>query len=43
LRFSAGRGKRSANIFAENQQLFASSRAFEILNSDGKYMDYDLK
>ena len=26
LRASAGRGKRSANIFAENQQLFASSR-----------------
>jgi len=26
FRASAGRGKRSANIFAENQQLFASSR-----------------
>ena len=26
LRASAGRGKRSANIFAENQKLFASSR-----------------
>jgi outer membrane receptor for ferrienterochelin and colicins len=36
LRFSAGRGKRSANIFAENQQLFASSRTFSILNTDGK-------
>jgi outer membrane receptor for ferrienterochelin and colicin len=36
LRFSAGRGKRSANIFAENQQLFASSRTFDILNSTGK-------
>ncbi|PWA06474.1 TonB-dependent receptor plug domain-containing protein [Flavobacterium psychrotolerans] len=36
LRFSAGRGKRSANIFAENQQLFASSRLFDILNSNGK-------
>ena len=36
LRFSAGRGKRSANIFAENQPLFASSRTFEILNSNGK-------
>ena len=36
LRFSAGRGKRSANIFTENQQLFASSRTFEILNSNGK-------
>ncbi|MEM8520205.1 TonB-dependent receptor plug domain-containing protein [Flavobacterium sp. PL12] len=36
LRFSAGRGKRSANIFAENQPLFASSRVFEILDSNGK-------
>jgi outer membrane receptor for ferrienterochelin and colicin len=36
LRFSAGRGKRSANIFAENQQLFASSRNFDILDTNGK-------
>jgi outer membrane receptor for ferrienterochelin and colicin len=36
IRFSAGRGKRSANIFAENQQLFASSRTFSILDSSGK-------
>ena len=36
LRFSAGRGKRSANIFAENQPLFASSRAFDILDFTGK-------
>ena len=36
LRFSAGLGKRSANIFAENQQLFASSRSFDILNTNGK-------
>lgn len=36
LRFSAGRGKRSANIFSENQQLLASSRTFSVLNSDGK-------
>lgn len=36
IRFSAGRGIRSANIFAENQQLFGSSRNFEILNSGGK-------
>lgn len=36
LRFSAGRGKRSANIFAENQQLFASSRIFDILDNNGK-------
>jgi outer membrane receptor for ferrienterochelin and colicins len=36
LRFSAGRGKRSANIFAENQALFASSRNFDIADSTGK-------
>lgn len=36
VRASIGRGKRAANIFAENQQLFASSRNFSILNSDGK-------
>ncbi|WP_440067902.1 TonB-dependent receptor [Tenacibaculum discolor] len=35
LRASVGRGKRSANIFAENQQLFASSRAIIIENTDG--------
>lgn len=36
VRASAGRGKRAANIFAENQQLFASSRTFDIQNNDGK-------
>ncbi|MDY7395330.1 TonB-dependent receptor [Aureibaculum sp. 2210JD6-5] len=36
LRASVGRGKRSANIFAENQQLFGSSRVMNILNTDGK-------
>jgi len=36
LRFSAGRGKRSANIFAENQPLFASSRIYDILDTNGK-------
>ena len=36
VRFSAGRGKRSANIFAESQSLFASSRAFSILDTNGK-------
>ena len=41
LRFSAGRGKRSANIFAENQPLFASSRAFDIINSNGKIYGLD--
>ncbi len=36
VRFSIGRGKRSANIFAENQQLFASSRVFSVLDTNGK-------
>ena len=35
LRASIGRGKRSANIFAENQQLFASSRQINIDNVGG--------
>ena len=35
FRFSAGRGKRSENIFAENQSLFASSRVISILNTSG--------
>lgn len=36
LRVSAGRGKRAANIFAENQQLLASSRSFDIQNNNGE-------
>ena len=36
FRASVGRGKRSANIFAENQNLFSSSRQINILNSGGK-------
>ncbi|MEC4003051.1 TonB-dependent receptor [Flavobacterium sp. SUN052] len=36
IRFSAGRGKRAANIFAENQNLFGSSRAFSVLDTNGK-------
>lgn len=41
LRASAGRGKRSANIFAENQQLFASSRVFDILDKKGRIYGLD--
>lgn len=41
IRFSAGRGKRSANIFAENQQLFATSRVFNILDTEGKLYGLD--
>lgn len=36
FRVSAGRGKRAANIYAENQNLFASSRAFSVLDTNGK-------
>ena len=35
LRGSFGRGKRAANIFAENQQLFASARQINIAGSGG--------
>lgn len=41
LRLSAGKGFRTANIFAENQQYFASNRKIEILGNGGKI--YDLK
>lgn len=35
VRFSAGRGRRAANIFAENMPLFASNRQWNILNAGG--------
>lgn len=41
LRLSAGKGFRTANIFAENQQYFASNRQIEILGNGGEI--YDLK
>ncbi len=41
LRASLGRGKRSANIFAENQQLFASSRIINISNAGGNIYGLD--
>lgn len=41
LRLSAGRGFRTANVFAENQQYFASNRQIEILDNGGKI--YGLK
>lgn len=41
LRASVGRGKRAANIFAENQQLFASSRVFDIVGNSGKIYGLD--
>lgn len=40
-RASIGRGIRSANIFAENQQLFASSRQINIDNANGNIYGLD--
>ncbi|MBX2827014.1 MAG: TonB-dependent receptor [Flavobacteriaceae bacterium] len=41
FRFSAGSGRRSANIFTENQRLFSSSRNINILDTDGKIYGLD--
>ncbi|MFW2135223.1 TonB-dependent receptor domain-containing protein [Chryseobacterium sp. TY4] len=41
LRLSGGKGFRTANIFAENQQYFASNRQIEIISNGGKI--YGLK
>ncbi len=41
LRLSAGRGFRTANVFAESQAYFASNREIEIINSGGEI--YGLK
>jgi outer membrane receptor for ferrienterochelin and colicin len=41
LRVSFGRGKRIANIFAENHNLFASSRQINILNTNGSIYGLD--
>ncbi len=41
LRFSVGSGRRSANIFTENQQLFSTNRNINILDKDGKIYGLD--
>ena len=41
LKASVGRGKRSANIFAENQNIFATSRSISIINNDGEIYGLD--
>ena len=41
LRASVGRGKRSANIFAENQNMFSTSRVINIVNSGGRVYGLD--
>ncbi len=41
LRASFGRGKRSANIFAENQKLFSTSRTINIVSTNGNIYGLD--
>ncbi|WP_432411782.1 TonB-dependent receptor [Rasiella sp. SM2506] len=41
LRASVGRGKRSANIFVENQSLFSTNRSISILNTGGEIYGLD--
>jgi len=41
FRFSIGSGRRSANIFTENQQLFSTSRVIKILDSEGDIYGLD--
>ncbi len=41
LRASFGRGKRSANIFTENQQIFATSRRINVVNAGGNIYGLD--
>ncbi|MCB4799916.1 TonB-dependent receptor [Neotamlana laminarinivorans] len=41
FRASFGRGKRSANIFAENQSVFATSRSINVLNNSGEIYGLD--
>jgi outer membrane receptor protein involved in Fe transport len=41
FRASVGRGKRSANIFAENQKIFSTSRAINILDTTGEIYGLD--
>jgi len=41
FRVSAGRGKRSANIFTENQKMFASSRTIVIMDNNGSVYGLD--
>jgi outer membrane receptor for ferrienterochelin and colicin len=41
LKVSFGRGRRAANIFAENQQFFASARQLQILDTEGSVYGLD--
>ncbi|GGG32450.1 TonB-dependent receptor [Bizionia arctica] len=41
IKASVGRGKRSANIFAENQSMFATSRMINVINDGGPIYGLD--
>ncbi|MFD1294369.1 carboxypeptidase-like regulatory domain-containing protein [Lutibacter holmesii] len=41
IKASVGRGKRGANIFAENQNIFATSRNIQVLNTNGEIYGLD--
>ena len=41
FRASFGRGKRSANIFTENQKIFASSRTINVVDEEGEIYGLD--
>ncbi len=41
FRASIGRGKRSANIFAENQNIFSTSRVINVVNANGNIYGLD--
>ena len=41
LRASVGRGKRLANIFAENQSAFATSRTFNLMQTGGRIYGFN--
>ncbi len=41
LRLSAGRGKRIANIFAENQQFFATNRTWNVGSGNGEIYGFN--
>lgn len=41
IKLAVGKGQRTANIFAENQKLFASNRSIQILDSEGEIYGLD--
>ncbi len=37
MRFSLGSGRKSSNIYAENQEIFSTGRKIKVINSNGKF------